>query len=93
MEIGLIHTPEEVGKYYYHSISHHLGLDCHDLSKHKDSLQAGNIITNEPGLYIEEEGIGIRIEDDLLITENGAICLSQEILKSVEDIESFLKKN
>ena len=93
MEIGLIHTPEEVGKYYYHSISHHLGLECHDLATYKDPLQAGNIITNEPGLYIEEEGIGIRIEDDLLITENGAICLSQEILKSVEDIESFLKKN
>jgi len=93
MEIGLIHTPEEVEKYYYHGISHHLGLDCHDLSKHKDPLQAGNIITNEPGLYIEEEGIWIRIEDDLLITEEGAICLSQEILKTVEDIEAFLKKN
>ena len=93
MEIGLIHTPEEVGKYYYHSISHHLGLECHDLATDKDPLQVGNIITNEPGLYIEEEGIGIRIEDDLLITEEGAICLSQEILKSVEDIEAFLKKN
>ena len=93
MEIGLIHTPEEVEKYYYHGISHHLGLDCHDLADRTLPLQPGNIITNEPGLYIEEEGIGIRIEDDLLITEEGAICLSQEILKTVEDIEAFLKKD
>ena len=92
MEIGLIKEPSEVSKYYYHGVSHHIGLDCHDLSDHFAPLKAGEIISNEPGLYIAEEGIGIRIEDDILITEKGAVCLSSEILKTVEDIEKFMEK-
>lgn len=51
------------------------------------------VITNEPGLYIEAEGIGIRIEDDLLITHEGNINLSKDIIKSVEDIENFMVRN
>lgn len=93
MRIGLIKDPKEVSKYYYHGVSHHIGLDCHDLSEHFAPLKAGAIISNEPGLYIKEEGIGIRIEDDMLITEDGSICLSEEILKTVEDIEAFMAKN
>ena len=93
MRIGLIKDPKEVSKYYYHGVSHHIGLDCHDLSEHFAPLKAGEIISNEPGLYIEEEGIGIRIEDDMLITEDGSLCLSSEILKTVEDIEDFMAKN
>ena len=50
------------------------------------------VITNEPGLYIEEEGIGIRIEDDLLITEDGCENLSKCIIKSVEEIETYMNK-
>ena len=92
MEIGLIKDKTEVSKYYYHGVSHHIGLDCHDLSDHFAPLKAGEIISNEPGLYIAEEGIGIRIEDDILITEKGAVCLSSEILKTVEDIEKFMEK-
>lgn len=93
MRIGLIQKPEEVSKYYYHGVSHHIGLDCHDLSDRFAKLKAGEIISNEPGLYIEEEGIGIRIEDDMLITETGSLCLSQEILKTVDEIEDFMAKN
>lgn len=71
-----------VNEYYFHSVSHHLGLDCHDLDGGLGSvLQAGNVITNEPGLYIADEGIGIRIEDDLLITGTGAVNLSEDIEK------------
>lgn len=91
--IGLINDPSEVSKYYYHGVSHHIGLDCHDLSDHFAKLKPGEIISNEPGLYIKEEGIGIRIEDDMLITEDGSLCLSSEILKTVEDIEAFMEKN
>jgi Xaa-Pro aminopeptidase len=91
--IGLIKDPKEVSKYYYHGVSHHIGLDCHDLSDHFAPLKAGEVISNEPGFYIEEEGIGIRIEDDMMITEHGSLCLSQEILKNVEDIEAFMAKN
>lgn len=90
-KIGLIKEDKEVMKYYYHGVSHHLGLDCHDLCEYTP-LEAGAIITCEPGLYIAEENIGIRIEDDILITEDGYINLSSQIIKTVEDIESYLNK-
>lgn len=84
---------EDVSQYYYHSVSHQLGLDTHDIGTDRDNvLEAGNVITDEPGLYIEDEAIGIRIEDDLLITEDGAEWLSQEIVKEVNDIEEFMNK-
>ena len=54
-------------------------------------MQPGNVISDEPGLYIKEKGIGIRIEDDLLITEKGAEVLTKDIIKEVEDIEQFYK--
>ena len=90
-KIGLINEDKEVMKYYYHGVSHHLGLDCHDLCEYTP-LEAGAVITCEPGLYIAEENIGIRIEDDILITEDGYINLSSQIIKTVEDIESYLNK-
>lgn len=82
-----------VREYYYHSISHHLGLDCHDADGGLGAvLEAGNIISNEPGLYVADEGIGIRIEDDLLITGTGAVNLSKDIIKEIDDIEKFMQK-
>ena len=82
---------KDVREYYFHSVSHHLGLDTHDVSNGLGSvLAAGNVITNEPGLYIEDEGFGIRIEDDLLITGTGAEVLSSEIIKECDDIEAFM---
>lgn len=89
-EIGLIQTDQEVMKYYYHGVSHHIGLDCHDLCEYTP-LKPNSIISCEPGLYIAEEGIGIRIEDDILVTETGCINLSQDILKTVEEIEQFME--
>ena len=91
MNIGLIDKPEDVSKYYYHSVSHHIGLDCHDLCEYSE-LKPGCIISNEPGLYIAEEGIGIRIEDDVLITEDGARWLSPQIIKTVDEIEEFFER-
>ena len=82
---------KDVREYYFHSVSHHLGLDTHDVNGGVgDVLEAGNVITNEPGLYIADEGIGIRIEDDLLITGTGCEVLSKEIVKTTEDIENFM---
>ncbi|MBJ6950054.1 M24 family metallopeptidase, partial [Vibrio cholerae] len=61
--VGLIQEDEELSKYYYHGVSHFLGLDTHDVGTYKDRvLEEGMVITIEPGLYIEEESIGIRIE-------------------------------
>ena len=91
-KIGLIENDEEVSKYYFHGVSHHLGLDTHDVAIRKNPLTPGCVITVEPGLYILEEGIGIRIEDDALVTENGVINLSKDIIKEVSDIENYMAK-
>ena len=92
MKIGLINNKDELNKYYFHGVSHHLGLDTHDASIRNMPLEKGNVITVEPGLYIEEEKIGIRIENDVLVTENGCIDLAEDIIRTVEDIENFMKK-
>ena len=59
----------------------------------KTPLKAGNVITVEPGLYIEELGIGIRIEDDVLVTSNGSECLSKDIIKEVSEIENYIMQH
>ncbi|MGE7865103.1 aminopeptidase P family protein [Bacillus paramycoides] len=92
--IGLIQEDEELSKYYYHGVSHFLGLDTHDVGTYKDRvLEEGMVITIEPGLYIEEESIGIRIEDDILVTKDGYENLSKDIVRSVEEIEEFMREN
>ena len=93
LELGLIEKEEEVGKYYMHGVSHHLGIDVHDVTvPEKAKLEPGMIITDEPGLYIDEEEIGIRVEDDLLITEDGCVVLSEDIVRTVEEIEAAMKE-
>ena len=89
--IGLITTDEEINKYYYHGLGHPLGLDVHDIGDPTKPFKVGQIITVEPGLYIAHEGIGVRIEDNLLLTEDGCINLSSKIIKEVKDIEVFMK--
>lgn len=93
IQLGLIDSEEELIKYYMHGVSHHLGIDVHDatIASHKE-LQVGAIITNEPGLYIDEESIGIRIEDDLLITEDGCVVLSKDIIRTTDEIEAYMAK-
>jgi Xaa-Pro aminopeptidase len=87
IKLGLIKEESEVSKYYYHNIGHYLGLDVHDVTINSLPIPEGAVITCEPGLYIEEWGIGIRIEDDILITKNGSINLSVDIPKEIKDIE------
>ena len=87
-DLGLRKDGKGVRDYYYHGVSHSLGLDTHDIfSQALAELKPGVVITVEPGLYIEEEGIGVRIENDILITEDGCIDLSVAIPRTVEEIE------
>lgn len=90
VRIGLIKDPSEVSKYYFHGVSHYLGLDTHDVGSRDVELAPGMVITVEPGLYLAEEGIGIRIEDDVLVTEDGMENLSQAIPRDIEAIEACL---
>ena len=91
LEKGLISSREEISKVYYHSVSHFLGLDTHDFGSRDDKLVPGNVVTCEPGLYFKELGIGVRIEDDVLITEDGSEVLSDCIVKDVAAIEKMLR--
>lgn len=91
IKLGMIKERTEIDKYYYHGVSHYLGLDVHDVGTYSEPLSPGVVITIEPGIYIEEEGIGIRIEDNILVTKNGYENLSKDIIKEISDIENFLK--
>ena len=91
-QLGLIKESGELSKYYFHGVSHYLGLDTHDVGNREEVLKPGMVFTNEPGLYIPEENIGIRIEDDILVTENGYENLSKDIIKTVEEIEEFMSR-
>lgn len=79
-------------KYLYHGISHHLGIDVHDLGTRTEPIKAGMLFTIEPGIYIEEEKMGIRIENNFWITKNGNIDLMKNIPITVEEIEALMKK-
>ena len=77
-------------KYFPHSIGHFLGLDTHDVGDYLIALAPGDAFTLEPGLYIPEERIGVRIEDDYVLTEDGLVCLSDTLPKEVEEVEELL---
>ena len=79
-------------KYLYHGISHHLGIDVHDLGTRTEPIKAGMVFTVEPGIYIEQEKMGVRIENNIWITKNGNKDLMKNIPITVEQIESLMKR-
>lgn len=81
--LGLLKTDDDYRKYFPHAISHGLGIDVHDSLGGYTSLQPGMVLTVEPGIYIPEENIGVRIEDDILVTEGGAQNLSRGLSTSL----------
>ena len=99
--IGLgLFTKEEAAKtanddplwfrYFPHGLSHHIGLDVHDPGKKQDALYEGMVVTCEPGIYIPEENIGVRIETDLIITREAPLDLFADIPRETKDIESLM---
>ena len=77
-------------KYFMHGTSHHLGLDVHDVSNPKKELEEGMVLTCEPGIYIPEENLGIRLENDVLITKAGTVDLMESIIIEPEEIEEHM---
>jgi len=87
---GLMRMDDDIRNYYYHNCSHHLGLDTHDISLREKPLENGNVITVEPGLYFANYGVGVRIEDDVLVSEDGPVVLSKNIAKEMGEVERFM---
>ena len=100
MRLGVIKTKDEARTYYMHGLSHHIGLDVHDAGSYGKPYAPGMVLTDEPGIYIPEGSpcdkkywnIGVRIEDDVLITADGNRVLSAGAPKTVKDIETLMKK-
>jgi Xaa-Pro aminopeptidase len=97
MKLGIVTKKEEANKYYPHGLSHHIGLDVHDRGV-SNKLKKGMVITIEPGIYIPDGslcdkkwwGIGVRIEDDVLIREKDYELLSIAAPRKVEDVEKMV---
>jgi Xaa-Pro aminopeptidase len=79
-----------LGQYYIHGLGHHIGLNVHDPDEYCKSLEPGMVITMEPGIYIPEENLGVRIEDDVLVTETGSKLLSERLPRDPAEIEKIM---
>jgi Xaa-Pro aminopeptidase len=81
---------KKLGQYYIHGLGHNIGLDVHDPGEYCAPLQPGMVVTVEPGIYIPEENLGVRIEDDILITETGYKFLSERLPRDPDQIEKIM---
>jgi len=99
VELGLLNSSStgnsddeksEYKQYFMHGISHHLGLDVHDLGNKYRKFEKGMVLTCEPGIYIREENMGIRIENDILITDDNPVDLTEKIPVEAEEIEALM---
>ena len=82
---------EKLGQYFIHGLGHYLGLDAHDPGSEEAILVPGNVITNEPGIYIPDESLGVRIENDFLVTETGGENLSANLPTTAAEVEALMK--
>lgn len=77
-------------KYFIHALGHWLGMDVHDVGDYDSPLKPGMVLTIEPGIYLTDEQLGVRIEDDVLVTEDGYEVLSDDAPRTVDEIESLM---
>jgi Xaa-Pro aminopeptidase len=89
-DLGVLERRDQIDDYFWHGVSHHLGLDVHDVGNRAVPIACGMVFTVEPGVYVPEWGMGIRIEDDALVTEDGCIDLSSSIPKDMDTIERIM---
>src|SRR5262249_16411203 len=87
---GKDHHGKPLGPYYIHGLGHNIGLDVHDPGEYCRPLEPGMVITVEPGIYIPEENLGVRIEDDVLITDTGYKFLSERLPRDPAEIEKIM---
>jgi Xaa-Pro aminopeptidase len=87
-------TPEEPAcrKYFMHGLGHSLGLGVHDLAPVNGPFEPGWVVTVEPGIYIPDEGLGVRLENDLLVTADGCVDLCAHVPLEAAEIESLLQR-
>ena len=88
--LKVITEDSQIENYYYHGVSHHLGLNVHDPFSF-DILQPGMVFTDEPGLYIAEEGVGVRLENDILITDGDPVDLAANVLIDPDELEAYMQ--
>jgi Xaa-Pro aminopeptidase len=85
---------QTLGQYFIHGLGHQLGLDAHDPGAADERLlEPGMVITNEPGIYIPDEALGVRIENDFLITDGGAENLSADLPTAADAIEALMRSS
>jgi Xaa-Pro aminopeptidase len=87
---GFLDRDEDVGKFYWHGGTHHLGLDVHDVGMRPMAIEPGMVFTIDVGIYMEDRNIGFRVEDDVAITQAGHEHLSSEIVREIDDIEAIM---
>lgn len=91
VDAGVLDHVDNIGKYMWHGGAHHIGFDVHDFVAHPEFIEPGMVFCIDVGIYHEEWGIGFRVEDNCLITEDGCENLSVNIPRTIEDIESVMK--
>ena len=91
-DAGVLQDVKDVGTYMWHGGAHHVGYDVHDVIASPELIAPGMVFCVDVGIYHEEWGIGFRLEDNCLVTENGCENLSAAIPRTIEDIEAVMRK-
>ena len=88
--LGLLYDPGDLDKYVWHGCTHHIGMDVHDVGSYQVPIEKNMVFTVDTGIYIREWGLGMRIEDNVLVTDDGLICLSAGIPRTIDEIEAVM---